>query len=204
VTAEGFDPLTATDDDAGLRAAKQLVARKTDQIGAIGEQLADRGLGRQTPTTQIVQTAGTLINEKGQLMTVSRIGQIGGRGLGSEADDAEVRLVGHEDCRGVIADGCLEVREMGAVRAADLDEVAARGSHDVGKSERPADLDELAARDDDLAADGVGTQNQKQGGGIVVDHHGRLGATDGGDALTKWCEALSPPTGGQVKLQCEV
>ncbi len=204
VAAEGFDPLAAADDDPGLGAAEELVAGETDQVGAIGEEFADRGFGRQAPATEVVQAAGALIDDEGQLVAVCRIGELGGGGFGREADDPEVGLVGHEDGGGVVADGALEVGQMGPVGAADLDESAARGRHHVRQAERTADLDELSARDDDLPAHGVGAQDQKQRGGVVVDHHSRFGAADRGDALAQRGEALSPPAGGQVELQGEV
>jgi hypothetical protein len=37
VTAQALDQLGTTDDDAGLRAAQQLVAGEADEIGARGE-----------------------------------------------------------------------------------------------------------------------------------------------------------------------
>ena len=62
------------------------------------------------------------------------------------------------------------------VGRSDLDELHTAGCHDVGQAERAADLHELPARDDDLAAAGDGVQDDRGGGGVVVDHRGGLGA----------------------------
>ena len=57
----------ATDDEAGLRAAQQLVAGEGDEVGALGQRLlARRRLVRQAPARQIDQGAAAQILDERQ------------------------------------------------------------------------------------------------------------------------------------------
>ena len=55
------DQFPAADDEAGLRAAEQLVARESNEIGAVGDSFRDRRLMRETEARQIDQRAGAEI-----------------------------------------------------------------------------------------------------------------------------------------------
>jgi len=74
------------------------------------------------------------------------------------------------------ADRRGKIGEMGAVRRADLDELATGARHDVGHAEGTADLDQLAARDDRLAPLGQRVEHDQHRGRIVVDDGRILGA----------------------------
>ncbi len=68
------------------------------------------------------------------------------------------------------------VADARAVRGADLDELRARGRHDVGDAELAADLDQLAAGDEDLLAPGERGEREHQRRGAVVHDERVLGA----------------------------
>ena len=60
------------------------------------------------------------------------------------------------------------------VRGADVAELGAAGSENLGDSESAADLDRLTPADQDLTSGGVRLERQEQGGGVVVEHQGAL------------------------------
>ncbi|MNT66762.1 hypothetical protein D3C72_2048500 [compost metagenome] len=65
---------------------------------------------------------------------------------------------------------------VGLVGGADLDQSGSRGGDHVRQAEGAADLDELPARDDDLTALCQSIDDEEDGGGVVVDDHGRFGS----------------------------
>ncbi len=55
------DQVLAADDEAGLRAAEQLVAGEGDEVGAVGDRFGDRRLVREAEAREIDQRAGAEI-----------------------------------------------------------------------------------------------------------------------------------------------
>ena len=204
VAGERRDQFGAADDEARLRAAEELVARETHRVGAGVEDLAHRLFVGHTPSPQIVESPGSLVDEERQPVGVRELGELGGRRLGGEADDPEVGLVGDENRRGVFVDRRGIVLEVGAVRAADLHQGRAGGGHDVGEAEGAADLDQLPAGDDHLAVAGVSEEHQKERRRIVVDHHRAGGAADRSDPFGDRRQTLTPAASGDVVLQGKV
>ena len=171
--AEPLDQVGAADEDPGLRAAEELVAREADEVGAGGE--ARRG-GRLVADRR--ERARAEVVDERQPGAGRDRGELRERGLLGEADDPEVRLVHAQDHGRLGADRALVVRRPGAVRRPDLDEPRARAGEHVGDPEAVADLDQLAARDEHLAALGERGEGEHHGGGVVVDDERSLGAGD--------------------------
>ena len=84
----------------------------------------------------------------------------------------------------MFADRSRVVPQVSAVGAADLDQLRSCSFHDIWQPEGTTDLDQLAPGDDDLALLGVGFEDEKKRGRIVVHHHGAGGAADPGDAVS--------------------
>jgi hypothetical protein len=168
------------DQDPGLGAAQELVAREADDVDAGGHDLGHRGLDRQAqglllaPPHQVALPRSTMVATP----RVRQRRQLGLADLGGEADHREVRAMDLEQERGGRPDRALVVGALGLVGGADLAQDRARQRQDLRDAERAADLDQLAARHDHLAAGGQRGQRQHGGGGVVVDDAGRLGAAD--------------------------
>ena len=92
-----------------------------------------------------------------------------------KALDAIVGRMDLEDHGRIGRNSLLIICQVRAVGGADLDELGARGRHDIGDAETAANLDKLAAADDNLFARSVSRQHQQHRGGIVVDHERVLG-----------------------------
>ena len=69
------DQLLAADDEAGLRAAEQLVAGERDEVGAFGDRFGDRRLVRQAAARQIDQRAGAEIVDERHVVLRARAPQ---------------------------------------------------------------------------------------------------------------------------------
>ncbi len=109
------------------------------------------------------------------------------RGLLDEALHAVVARVDlehHGDVGARSRDGTAVVVETGAVRRADVDQSGTGLLHHVGDPERPADLDALAPADGNVASRAERGEDEQHGGGVVVDHHRRLGAAQPSEQLT--------------------
>lgn len=89
--------------------------------------------------------------------------------------DAIIGRMNLEDHGRIGRNSLLIICQVRAVGGADLDELGARGRHDIGDAEAAANLDKLAAADDNLFARGMGGKHQQHRGGIVVDHERVLG-----------------------------
>ncbi len=166
-----------------MRASEELVAGKADDVGAGLENLPDGFFMGQTPPPQVVETPGALIDDQRQVVFVCETRQFRRRGGGGESDDPEVGLVGDEDRSGLVRDRRAVILEMGPVGAADLDEPAPRGFHDLGETEGSADLDQLGTGNDDVPARSKRRKDQQERPGVVVDHHRALSTADTGDAI---------------------
>ena len=75
--------------------------------------------------------------------------------------------------------------------------------HDVGHPEGAADLDQLAARDDRLAALRQRVQGEEDGGGVVVDDGGVLGAGQLDEEVAQDRVALAALAAVEVELERE-
>ena len=99
------DQVLAADDEAGLRAAEQLVAGEGDEVGAVGDRLRDGRLVREAEAREIDQRAGAEIVApaarcaRARCAASSRAGDLRG-----EALDAVVGGVDLEDQPGALAD----------------------------------------------------------------------------------------------------
>ena len=138
-----LDEVGASDDDAGLRPAEQLVAREADEVGAGGERFLRRRLAGK-----LDERARAQVVDERQPMPARDRGELFELRLLREADDAEVGLVHAQQQRRVRPDRLLVVLRPRAVRRPDLDEARAGPREHVGDAEAVADLDQLAARDD--------------------------------------------------------
>ena len=110
-----LDQLRAADDDAGLRAAKQLVAGETGKVGAGPQAVARRRL-----VLEREEGAGAEVVHERELVPARDCGELLHRGLLGEAEDAEVGLVDAQQERGLGADRAVVVGRTRAVRRPDL------------------------------------------------------------------------------------
>ena len=182
--AHGGHQVGPAGDHPGLGAAEQLVAGERDQRRAGGQGLAGAGL--------VPQPAGARRPARGWSRRAgpSRCRpRPAGRGRPARPprrlDEPDHAVVGGVDLQD---QGRRRRRHRprpvvgpaGAVGGPDLDQAGAGLGHHVGHPEPAADLDQLAPGHDDLPAPGQGGQHQQHGGGVVVDHQGRLGAAGPG------------------------
>ena len=92
----------AADDEPGLRAAEQLVARERDQIGAVGDGFRDGRLVREPETRQINQRSRAEIVHERHTTRAGKCRELARIDLGGEAFDAVVRGVNLEDKPGLV------------------------------------------------------------------------------------------------------
>ena len=144
-------PPGAPDDQPGLRAAEQLVARAADQRRAGG----DRALQRRLVASAGIPAASASTPEPTSSITgTPEPAQRLDRDLLDEPERPEVRLVHAQDRADVVVglERALVVAEPRPVGRPDLDQPRARLRDHLGDPEAAADLDQLAARDDDRPA----------------------------------------------------
>ena len=101
-----------------------------------------------------------------------------------ETLDAIVGRMDLENHGRIGRDGALVVAQVRAVGGSDLDELGARGLHNIGDTEAAADLDKLAAAHDNLFARSVSGQHQQHRGGVIVDDQRVLGTGKRADELS--------------------
>ena len=101
--------------------------------------------------------------------------------------------MGFQKCSSVFGGGIGIIANIGAVGGSYVHQVAAALTEDIGYSETTADLHCLAPGDHDLASGRQGRQPQQQGGCVVVDYEGGLGA---GDLLQQGLQVRLPRTPG--------
>jgi hypothetical protein len=134
--ARRCDRRLRADEDAGLRAAQELVARERDEVRACGDHGSGGGLAGEPFGVQRAHRPRTEILEQGDPLLFRQARELAGRGLFGEADDGEVALVHlHQQAR-LIRAGVRVVGEPGAVGGADLDEARARLRHHLGHGSR--------------------------------------------------------------------
>ena len=199
VPPQSLDELGATDHDARLRAAEQLVAGEADEVGARGQALARGGLA-----LEVDEDAGAEVVHERQSVPPGDRCQLGHRRLLGEADDAEVRLVHAQQHGGLGPDRALVVGGAGAIGRPDLAQPGARAREHVRDPEAVADLDQLAARDEHLPILGQRREREHHRRGVVVHDQRRLGAgqppQDAGDVILPRAAAA----GLQVVLEVRV
>ena len=115
--------------------------------------------------------------------------------------DAIVGRMDLEDHRRIGRNGLLIICQVRAVGGPDLDELGARGLHNVGDTEAAADLDQLAAADDDLLACGMCRQHQQHGGRVIVNDQRVLGTGKRADELRGVLLARPARTGVDAVLE---
>ena len=72
------------------------------------------------------------------------------------------------------ADGVFVIPQMGLVGGPHLPKDGPAARHDFRDAKGSADFDQLAPGNHHLPAPGQGIEGQQNGGGVVVDHQGRL------------------------------
>ena len=189
------------DDEAGLRAAQQLVTAEAHQIGAGGHGLLHGDLARQPPAGQVHQGAAAQVHGHRQAGLVRDTGHLD---LGHAAGEALHRIVAgvdlheHGSARG---DGAGVVGRMGAVGGTHLHQLGAGARHDVRDAEGAADLDQLAPRDHHLLAACQAVEHQQHAGGIVVDDGGVFGAGQFAQPAAHQVVTVATSAAVQVKFQ---
>ena len=201
VSAEPVDEVGPAHDDPGLRAAEQLVARAEHEPGPVGEGVGHARLVwrhavavRQQSGAHVVQERhAALVGERGQILRAR---------FGREADHAVVRRMHLQDRAGAFGGRGAVIADARAVRGADLDELGARGTHDVGDPELAADLDQLATGDEHLLALRERSERPHERGRAVVHDEGVLGAGERDQHLLGAAAAL--PALARLAVDLEV
>ena len=169
--------LGPADDDAGLRAAEQLVAAEQDEVRARGNAGSDvRLVPQRLDARRKSEIAAAEILDDRHIQPAPEGHELAeGRALGEPSirkfDGCTRRMSG---CP--FRSGGRVVGQPGAVRGADLAEARPRLRHDVGHAEAAADLDELAARDHHFASGSQRRQREQRRGGVVVHDDRGVGA----------------------------
>ena len=168
--AGGGDRVRAADEQAGLRAAEQLVAGEAHERRAGRDRAPHRRLvGQRRQVLREVARADVVDHRRAELAQLLDLDLL------HEPELAEVRGVRAHDRARLRADRALVVGAARAVRGADLDQPGARLRDDLGDPEAAADLDQLPARDHDVAPRAGERRGREQHrGGAVVDRHRRL------------------------------
>ena len=78
---------------------------------------------------------------------------------------------------GMLVHGAAVVSQTGAVGGAHLHQPGSGLLHHIGDTEPAADLHQFSPADRHTGSLGQGGQHQQHGGGTVVDHKRRFGAT---------------------------
>ena len=204
VAAQRRDEIGAADDDPGLGAAEQLVAREAHEVRAEPEPRRRVGLFGQAHASQVHERGAAEVLEQRQPVLASDRRQRGQLHVGREAADLEVAAVHLEQQRRVRSDRAPVVLGMRPIRRPDFDEPGAGRFDHVRQPERAADLDQLAPRDEDLAAAGQRLDRQHQRAGVVVDREGRFGAGEQRELAGDGIQPVAAATGREVQLQIPV
>ena len=95
------------------------------------------------------------------------------------------------------------IRQVRAIRRADLDELRTGLAHDVRHPECAPDLDEFPARYDDFAPRSQNTEDQQHRRRVVVDHRCRFGTGQFAQELFDDRVALAAPTRCKIEFQVD-
>ncbi len=197
------DQRAVADDQAGLRAAEQLVAAERDNVCAGRNGFLHGGLVRQPPLRQVGERTATEIDGDRQPVLARERREFGERRLLREAADRVVAAVHLHQQPGARADRVRVVAQVGAVGRADLAQLGAGTTHDVGDAEGAADLDQLAARHDDFLFRCERRQGQQHGRRIVVDDGRRFSARQFAEQTVDEIVAIAAATGCKVEFEVD-
>ena len=203
VASHGGDEIGPTRDDAGLRAAQQLVAAEGDEIRTRGERFARGRLVGETEALELHERAAPEVVDPREPVFARERRKPGRLGRGREPLHLVVAGVHGHDRTGAPTHRALEVREVGTVRGPHLHEPAASPSHELGDPERPPDLDELSTRHRNLAAEREGVEDEEHGRRVVVDHGRRLGSREPRDPALDVVVSFPAPPGREVELEID-
>ncbi|KAG0774248.1 hypothetical protein G6F22_014217 [Rhizopus arrhizus] len=170
------DQVGAAHQQAGLRAAQQLVAAEGHQISARGDGFAHRVFLGQAALGQVHERAAAQVHRGRQPFRVRQRRPLVHADAFGETGDGVVAAMHLHQHRRARADGVVVVGGVRAVGGAHFHQLGARALHDVGDTKRAADLDQFTARHHDLAPVGQRVEHQQDGGGVVIDDGRGLGA----------------------------
>ena len=204
VLAQASHERLVPNQDSGLRAAQQFIARKHHQRRARRQRFLNHGLVAQSEGCRIEQRARAQVVHYRHLMRRRNSRHLSQSRLTCEPDQAEVRMVGTQHHCGARAEGFFEVGRVRAIARADLDQARARLAHDIRDTESPADLDQLRAGNDHLAPLGEGGEREQYCAGVVIDDQCSFGAGDAGEQPFGVCRARASLAGGQVVFESGV
>ena len=198
------DILRLAQDNTRLGTAQQLVAAEGDDVHTGLYALLHGGLVVDTELFQIHQgAAAQVLNDRQALLPAQGNQFVQRHGLG-KAHDLEVAGMYFQKRPGLRADGIFIVSQVGLVGGAHFPEGTAALDHDLRNPEGTADLHQLSPGGNDFTALAQGTEDQQHGGGVVVDHHGCLGAGDLADQGLDVVVAGATLALGQVIFQSGV
>ena len=170
VRAQARDERSASDDDAGLRAAEQLIAGKRDELDAVGDGLLHRSFVRKPVFCKIDERAAAKIfNDRNAGLAAK--GREFCAGSTSATKPSMRKLDGcdrNEQRRSQRESAAAKILEIHVVRRADFHERRAAAFEHVRQPKTAADLDQLIARDDRFAASRERIEDEQDGRGAVV------------------------------------
>ena len=174
VLFDPFDVLPFADNQPRLRPAEQLVARKRRNVHTSVQTSLHRRLAADAKRFEVDDCPAAEVFNERQAVPMRDLRQFLPRYGFGKAHDAVVARMHLQKRSRLLADGGFIVAPVRLVRRADLAQRAAALRHDLRNAERAADLDELAARGDDLSPARERGQDEQHRRGVVVHSHRRL------------------------------
>ena len=194
------DQLGAAADDPGLRPAEELVARERDEVGA--RRRCSRGAsGSSASGAKLPEPRSSSSGSPWRRATAASSFSAG------RSVNPTVRKFDWCTRRSSAVsapDRRLVVGGARAVRRPHLHQPRSGALQHLVDPEAVADLDQLAARDDHLATVGERGDREQQGGGVVVDDEGVLGAGELPEDRGEMVVPRAAPPVGEVVLEVRV
>ena len=191
-------------DDSRLGTAQEFIAAEGDHVHPRGERVADGGLPLQAVAVQFDQAAAPQVIHDGKAVFLTQGDERKEIRLLGKTHDPEVARVDLEDHSRLRTDRPFVVGKSGPVRRPHFFQVRTAFFHHIGNAELPPDLDQFTAGDDRLLPLGQAIQDQKDGGGVIVDDQPILRPGQGAEELTDMVIAKPPLPLLQVVLQVGV
>ena len=181
------------DDNSGLRAAEQLVARETDQAHPGGDHLLRHRLLRQAILAEIHQRPAAQVGHHRDVQFAANGRQLRFVDGFGKAFNAVVAGVNLHQQRGIVIHRLTIVFGMGAVGGTHFVQLTTRLTHHIRNAKCAADLHQFAAGNHHFAAAGGGRQHQQNGRRVVVHDTGIFRAGDLAQQIGNGAIAMAAP-----------
>ena len=169
VRAQRRHEVCASGGQPRLRSAEQLVTGEEDQVRARCEALLGHRLVPDAELRRVQQRARAEVVQEGHPMRRAHRCDVGQRRFVGEAGHAEVGAVHHQQRGGLLCDGALVVRCVGAIDGSYFHEPCAALHEHVRYPEATAYLARFPTRDDDLTTRSDRRKTEQHRSRVVVD-----------------------------------